>query len=232
MNNNMLLAMCDDEFQKIIENDKVIKELQKQKFNQHEEYWELMTVFTSKNEICGLYMNPITLGLWSFLYSIQNHYVIGGEKSKKDTDVFMYLLHAGFEGVKDTLYRDAKDFCQFHEIDYLQAELYLLQMIALAFRPLQMIDRTGVKNVGEGVHYNLQWLTGMISVVHEQTGANKYDIMYRTSLLQCFYYVINHLKKGDIHNRIRRRNSDEINAEIYKRTMELGQIYYNTKYKG
>lgn len=231
LKNDILLAMCDDEFQNILENDKVIQGLQKEKFNAHDEYWQLMTVFSAKNELEGVLLNPITVGMWCFLYSIKNPYVIGGKKEEKDTDVFMYLLHTGFDGLKQSLYEDAKDFCKKHELSYIQAQLYLLQMIALAFRPLEMISTTGVKHSGDGVHYNLQWLTGIISVVHEQTGEDKYAIMYRMSLLQSFYYVINHLKKGDIHNRIRRKNSDEINAEIYKRTMELGQIYYNTKYK-
>jgi hypothetical protein len=38
-------------------------------------------------------------------------------------------------------------------------------------------------------------------------------------------------RKADVEGRIKRRNSDEINAAIYQRTFELGTEYYNKFYK-
>ena len=229
-NLQMLLAMQDDDFQIILENDPIIKQLEKAKYSEHDQYWELMTVFSGKNELGNLVFNSITLGLWSFLYSIKNPYVIGeSKKQKKDTDVFLYLLHHGFQGLKDTLFEDSKDFCLKSNISYIQAEVYILQMIALSFRPMEML--TCYKKSSQPTRFNLQWLTSIISIVHKQCGCDRLYIMYKMSLLQIMYYVVNNLKQNDIHNKIKRKNSDQINAEIFKRTYELGQLYYNSKYK-
>jgi len=39
------------------------------------------------------------------------------------------------------------------------------------------------------------------------------------SLTECFYYMIQNARKYDDKNMIKRKNSDEIEAEIYRRTL-------------
>lgn len=228
-NLEIMLAMQDDAFQTILENDEIIQKLEKQKYHEEEEYWQLMTIFTGKNQLGNTVFNTISLGMWAFLYSIKNPYIVGGEKQRKDTDLFLYLLYRGFDGIKETLFEDSKDFCIKHEIGYTQASLYLLQMIDLSFRPLQMIGQSN--STGEPPHFNLEWVTMISSIVYRNTGCDRHFILYKMSLLECMYYVINELKRNDVKNTIKRRNSAEIDGAIFQRTYELGQIYYNMNYK-
>lgn len=224
----VLLAMQDDDFQKILQNDQYLTDLEKEKFSQQQQYWELMGVFSGKNQLNGVRFSVLTLGMWSFLYSIKNPFVVGGDKTKKDIDLFMFLLHEGFQGITENLYQNCENFCQKNEIDYRSAENYLYQMIFLAFRPLEEVPQIPS---GEKASFNLQWLTMVVSIVCRLCNAKRQFVLYKMSCTEAFYYVIQNLKENDIKNQIKRRNKIQIDAEIFKRTMELGKKYYDDKYK-
>lgn len=225
----VLLVMQDDDFRQILANDKIIEQLEKEKFNPQVEYWELMQVLSGKSSLENVVFKPLTLALWSFLYSINSPYVVQGQKTKKDTDVFLYLLHYGFQGLTDNLFQDSKDFCLNNNIDYTRGQLYILQMITLSFRPLQLLPKT--QGITEKSRFNLEWLTSMLSIVYKQSGCDRLYILHKMSLIQVFYYVINYLKQNDVKNQIRRRNTAQIDAQIFKRTYELGELYYQQNYK-
>lgn len=224
----ILLAMQDDDFKQILANDKIIEQLEKQKYNPQVEYWQLMQVLSGKSALGDVIFKPFTLALWSFLYSIKNPFVIGGDIQNKDVDLVLYLLHHGFSGLSQKIFADSKDFCIKNDLDYLQARVYILQMINLSFRPFEMLPNHGG---GQKPKFNLEWLISMCSIVYKQSGCDRFYILYQMSMIQAFYYVICCMKQNDVKNQIKRRNSDQINAQIYKRTYELGQIYYKTKYK-
>lgn len=225
----VLLAMQDDDFRHILAADKIIEQLEKQKFNPQIEYWELMQVLSGKSALNNIVFKPLTLALWSFLYSIKNPFVVGGEIKNKDVDLVLYLLHYGFNGLSQKIFTDSKDFCVNNDLDYLQAKVYIFEMINLSFRPFQLLPTTKVDS--EKSKFNLEWLTSIVSIVYKQSGCDRFYILYQMSMIQAFYYVICCLKQNDIKNQIKRRNSAQIDAEIYKRTYELGQIYYKAKYK-
>lgn len=229
-NLEMMLAMQDDDFQIILQNDDVLDQLEKQKFSTQQEYAELMYTFSGKIAINEIQFSVLTLGIWCFLYSIQNSIVCGEDDiSESDVDVFMYLLHKGYEGVSDNLYEDSKDFCLKHNIDYTEALIAIYKLIKMAFRPMEMLPSQYANS--EKSRFNLEWLTSIVSTVCRMVNCNRQYALYQMSMTEAFYYVVCHLKQGDVKGQIRRRNSDQINAEIYKRTMDLGKIYYETKYK-
>lgn len=225
----VLLCMQDDQFRQILENDPLIENLEKQKFNPQCEYWQLMQILSGKSSLQDSIFHPLTLSIWSFLYSIKNSYVVGGTITKKDTDVFLYILHHQLSNITDDLFEDSKDFCVKNNIEYMDAKLYILEMIELSFRPLQMLPKTSSED--EKARFNIQWLTSMASIVYKQIGADRFFIYHKMSLIQVFSHVVNHLKQNDVKNQIKRRNSAEIDAEIYKRTYYLGELYYQSKYK-
>ena len=224
----VLLCMQDDQFRQILANDPIIENLEKQKFNPQSEYWELMQILSGKSSLNDLVFNPLTLSAWSFLYSIKNTYVVGGTITEKDTDIFLYILHHGLDNITDDLFEDSKDFCVKNNIEYIDAKLYILEMIQLSFRPLQMLPKT---NSDEKSRFNTEWFTSIASIVYKQIGADRLFIYHKMSLIQVFSHVVNHLKQNDVKNQIKRRNSAEIDAEIYKRTYYLGELYYQSKYK-
>lgn len=229
-NLQMLLCMQDDQFKNILQNDQVLNQLDKQKNNKKDEYYQLMSVLSNRFIICGLKVKPITPMLWSFLYCIDNNFVTHKNQiTETDIDVFFYLLHYGLSALNDQLFYNSKDFCKQHSIDYQQAESQILQMILLAFRPMQMFPKNGIAK--EDVKFNLDWLTRIVSIVCPLTNKDSVYVMTEMSLTQAFSYVVQYSKQYDVNDEIKRRNSDQINAEIYKRTFELGKKYYQDNYK-
>ena len=57
------------------------------------------------------------------------------------------------------------------------------------------------------------------------TGKTSDEVIYDMSLTECYYYRIQKARETDVAGNIRRRNSDEVNELIYRRTMELGEEY-------
>lgn len=222
----MLLAMQDDQFQKILQNDKILNDLEKEKNDAQSEYLQLISVLTKSYKICNISIQPLTPILWSFLYCVKNQFVIREKQPENiDIDVFIYLLHFGIKAIDETLFEKAKDFCKLNNINYLQAKYQILNVIYLAFRAFEMLPHKD-----EQPHYNLDWLTRIVSLAVKMCGKDSEYIAFNMSLTECLYYVIQACRQGDIHNTIRRRNSDEVNEEMYKRTLELGKKYYEENY--
>lgn len=228
-NLDIMLAMQDDDFAQILENDEVLIQLEKEKFNSQDEYLELFYIFSGKLKFYDLELNVLTLGMWCFLYSIKNAFTTGKEPQKRDVDIFLYLLANNYNGISQNLYEQSLNYCELNNIPYEEAEFEILKMISICFRPLQMLPDTHENN--ERNRFNVDWLTSIISVVCKMTNCHKDEVLYKMNLNECFYYVIQNLRQNDYKAQIRRRNSEQINALIYERTFELGKIYYNTKYK-
>lgn len=226
----MLALQADDDFQKILQNDEILNQLENEKFSEKEEFTELMSVFSGKISINDIEFNMLTLGMWCYLYSIKNAIVCGEKVEKRDVDIFLYLLHEGYDGVSENIFSEAENFCVNNGIDYTSAEIAIYQLIKIAFRPLEMIpSRIPSENKP---HFNLEWMTGILSTVCRMTNCTRQFALYKMSLSESFYYFIHKLKENDYKNQIFRRNSGQIDAEIYKRTFELGKKYYYEKYKG
>lgn len=226
---NMMLAMQDDDFQKILQEDKIIEQLEKEKFSTQDQYLQLMYVFSGEFEISEVRFKVLTLGMWCFLYSIKNAFTISEKATKTDIDIFMYLLHHGYQGVSDQLFAQAQDFCEKNNISYETALKNIHKVISISFRPMELIPSVYI--TGQQNHFNLQWLTSVISSVCRYCNCTREYVLYKMSMVQAFYYLIQQLKENDTKNQIKRRNSAEIDAEIYKRTLQLGKKYYQEKYK-
>ena len=102
-------------------------------------------------------------------------------------------------------------------------------MIHLAFRPLQMFPQTQTQKTD--VKFNLDWLTKIVALCAKMTNKKSDQIMFDMSLTQVLSYVVQACRQGDVNDSIRRRNSDQVNEAMYKRTLELGKIYYQKNYK-
>lgn len=223
----VLLAMQDDEFQQILKNDKILNALEAEKYDKQIEYFQLISILTKSFTVCGLKIQPITPIMWCFLYCIDNRFVTHPEAVRRiDIDVFLYLLHNGT--VNDDLLHNAAGFCEKHNINYKQAGKQIIGLIALAFRPQSMLPKTPINEAD--VRYNVDWLTRIVSMACELTNQTSEYVMREMSLTEALSYAVQFARRNDVKGEIRRRNSDEVNIEIYKRTMELGEQYYNDKY--
>ena len=228
----LLQDMQDQEFQKILQNDEILNELDKQKNDAALQYLELMSFITKRFKICGIKIIPFTPVIVSYLYAIDNRFFNGkNEKIRPvDIDVIFYILSNGFDVISENLFEEALQFCPKHNITYPEAHLQILNLIHLSFRPLEMWPQMAINN-GQQAHYNLDWLTKILSIVAEMTNLDVNYIAYNMALTEVFSYVIQYLRKGDTKGNIRRRNSIQIDGEIYKRTIELGKEYSEKKRK-
>ena len=223
----IMLAMQDDAFAEIISNDPILQELEKEKFNHTDQFFQLMMILSKVFKINGVTVSCITPAIWSWLYCTKNAYAIRETPSQIDTDIFLYILHNGIKNIDDDYISAAAGFCEKNGIDYIEAQADLVNMIYLSFRPLEMLSGSST----DQPRFNADWLTQIVSVVAPLTGKKSDEIIFDMSLTQCFYYAVQMARKSDVEGRIKRRNSDEINAAIYQRTFQLGTEYYNKFYK-
>lgn len=222
-NSELFKAMLSPEFQRIIGDDPVLEALEQEKFNERDEYFELMMALSRVFTIDGVVVSCITPAAWAYLYSIGNAYAAGGTVREADTDIMLYVLHNGVGSIDAKLAERAAGFCASHGMDYASAEKDLRTMVYLSFRPLEMLG--GGSPGGERARFSLDWLTHVVSVVSPLAGLTAHQVMYDTSLTECFYYLIQKARQGDAKDEIRRRNSGEINEAIWLRTMELGREF-------
>lgn len=223
-------CMADDKFKEIMQNDEVLNELEEEKNNPQREYFELCCVLFKRFKIAGLTCIPITPAMWCLLYCLGNKIIVGGKVEKEDIDVFIYLMHNGLDAVDENLFNNAELFCDKHEIDYQYALLEICDMIKLTFRPMEMFPLPSIKD--EDVRFNVDWLTKVVSMACRVCNKTSDEVMMNMSLCECLYYVVQYCRVNDKDNTIRRRNSDEVNEQIYKRTMQLGKKYWEENYKG
>ena len=224
---DIMLAMQDDAFAEILKNDPVLIELQNEKYNATDEFFELMMILSKVFTINGTPVSCITPAIWSWLYCTGNAYANKKSPSKIDTDIFLYILNTGLKNIDADYISAAAGFCEKHGIDYIEAQGDLINMIYLSFRPLEMLSGGS----SDQPRFNADWLTQIASVVAPLTNKTSDQIIFDMSLTECFYYAIQMARKSDVDGKIKRRNSDEINSAIYQRTFELGTQYYNKFYK-
>lgn len=220
----MMRAMLEEEFQNVLKNDPILDELEKAKYDPQSSFFELMMILSKTFTVSGVVVSCITPAIWSYLYAIGSPYATGEDCHEIDTDIMLYLLHNGIHCIDNDLIDKANGFCSSHGMDYRTAEADLKTLIYLSFRPLEMIP-VSTSNQSEKARYDADWLTHLASVVCPFTGKTSDEVIYDMSLTECYYYCIQKARETDVAGNIRRRNSDEVNELIYRRTMELGEEY-------
>lgn len=224
----VMRAMLEPEFQKVLDNDPVLEQLEKSKYDPKITFFEVMSALSKTYRIDGVAVSCITPAIWSYLWATGNAFANSKEPSEIDVDIFLYLLHEGIQMADRDLVERAAGFCREHNISWESAANDLRTMVYLAFRPLEMLPVCGAGG-GEEPRFDLDWLTGLVAAVSPLTGKTSDEVIYDMSLCECMYYRIQKAREGDIKGEIRRRNSSEINGEIYLRTMELGRQYWESK---
>jgi hypothetical protein len=89
----------DKEFQRRFAEDKILDDLEAEKYNPQDEYFALLTVLNGKFVIGQYEVNAITPAIWSFLYITKSPFVSGNIKqiSKHDVDYILYILSKGLD---------------------------------------------------------------------------------------------------------------------------------------
>ncbi len=226
------ILAASDEFQKLLEEDEHLRELEASKYDRQEEFAGLMDVLFFPTVIGPLTVRPVTPAVWSYLWGMGNSYTADVRKANDmDTDIFLYLVSHDLRELKCTPAEVAAasiGYCGKNGISREAAETLLCGMIAQAFRPLRMLPETRFKGDGPNV-FDEDWLTRLCAIVTRETQERASYVMFEMSLHACCCYFIQALRKTDVNNTIRRRSGAELCRMIYEYTMKLAEGFLRKK---
>ena len=210
----------DQQFQKRFAEDEQLDYLDSLKHDKQVEFFELQLVLKKKLVIYGIEFNPLTVALYSYLYSIKSPIVFDLEKTTMiDIDIFFYLLQTKDYDV------DIKKIIT-NSINYSRDELHLKpqdavkvfeKLYKIEFRCLNLFPKTGEE---KEPLFNVDWMTSLASKIKPLTSYTTEEIYMDISLTQIYYYFANFCRmQGD--QRIFIRTEDEILYEEDHRMCEL-----------
>lgn len=210
----------DEQFQKIFKEDEQLDYLESLQHDKQIEFHQLQLMLYKKLNIFGLEFNPLTIALYSYLYSIQSPIVFDIKKTTMiDLDVFFYLLQtkdynwnmkqllaksAGY--IKNVLHLNEKQIVKVFE------KIYKIEFRCLNLFPKDDSEKKPM--------FNVDWITSITSKVKPLTSYSSEQIYKDISITEIYYYFANFCRmQGD--QRIFIRTEDEILAEEDKRICQL-----------
>ena len=213
----------DQEFQRIFATDKILDQLQAEKYNKQDEYFALLSVLNGKFVIGQYEVNAITPAIWSFLYISNSPFVNDVSKiTPTDVDFVLYLLAKGLDEAgssPEEIYNNSIGFCQKNGIDVIEAIKTIIDLIKISFRPLKMFPVT-TKSINAQPRFDADWLTGLVAKVHQVTGLKPKEIINQMSLTECCYYFAQYARMNSTQE-IMMRSDDEIITQMSMRTVDL-----------
>lgn len=210
----------DEQFQKIFAEDKQLDYLESLKHDKQIEKYQLLLTLNDTINILGVEVNPITLALYSYLYSVKSNIIFDVEKiTTVDLDLFFYLLQTKDYGLdfKSVLIK-SMGYCQKVMKLSLQEAVNLFQKIyKIEFRCLNLFPRTGQQ---KEALFNVDWMISIVSKVKPLTSYSTRELYKDVSLSQIYYYFANYCRmQGD--QSIFIRTEEEILYEEDFRMCEL-----------
>lgn len=214
----------DDEFQRRFAKDKILDELEAEKYNSQDEYFALLTVLNGKFVIGQYEVNAITPAIWSFLFITKSPFVTSNIKqiTKHDVDYILYILAKGLDDAgssPEQIYMNSLGFCENNGIDVFEAIRTILDLIKISFRPLKMFSASGT-TANIQPRFDADWLTGIAAKVHQVTGLTPKQIINEMSLTECCYYFAQYSRMNSTQE-IQMKSDEQIMVQMSRRTVDL-----------
>lgn len=210
----------DDQFQKIFAEDQKLDYLQSLKHDKQIEFHQFQLMLRKKLNIFGLEFNPLTIALYSYLYSIKSPIVFDIKSTTMiDLDIFFYLLQTkDFNWNVKQLFSKALGFCQnVLKLNQSQTIKIFEKIYKIEFRCLNLFPKTDQQ---KNPLFNVDWVTSLASKVKPLTSYSTQQIYNEVSITEVYYYFANYCRmQGD--QRIFIRTEDEILAEQDLRMCQL-----------
>ena len=176
-------------------------------------------------------LKPITLALWSYLYTIKSPIIFEEKKiSTVDIDMFFYLLETKNFTSPDVVLQKSLNFCNKNlPITGEQLKYVFQKLLKISFRALNMFPK--YKLEGGKPAFNVDWLTSIATKVVQVSNYNIQQVYSEISVCQAYYLFAQFCReKGS--EAIYLRTEDEIMQEedlrscvlIAERLIELGAI--------
>lgn len=211
----------DEQFQQRFSKDKQLDYLDSLRHDKQIEFYELQLLINKKIRIFGQTLNPITLSLYSYLYSIKSNIIFDVEHiTVVDLDLFFYLLQTkdyNFD-LKQLLLK-SMGYCQKVMKLNLQQTVDLFQKIyKVEFRCLNLFPRNGSQE--KEVLFNVDWIVSIVSKIKPLTSYSTEQLYKDVSLSEIYYYFASYCRmQGD--QSIFIRTEDEI---LYEEDLRMCQL--------
>lgn len=220
------------EFQKLIADDPVLKELDDSKIDFDLEGLLLWDVLGGITEICGMKMSPLTPAIWSNLWLIRHPLATGGKPTFRDVATAVYMLtHSYAESAAPDF---DKNVMKYAEDVSLTPEIApdvwneLVDMVKRAEFPLKMLPQTA--SGGEPV-YDADWLLSVCSVAAAEARISLRDAALNFPLSAVYGLMVVRARKANPSASYRKHTPDWISKRTLERVEELGDEFLKEHYK-
>ena len=210
----------DDQFQDRFGKDKTLDQLEELKYNPFIQYCQFQLLNHNKLDFNGIILEPLTLSLWAFLYSIKSPVAVEEESiTMIDINLFFYLLQTKKYNVQlKQLYIDSLNYCtEKMKMTEQQAVDIFRKLLQINFRVLNMFPRmkTNKKPV-----YNADWMTSIVTKVHQVSSYSTQQLYNQISFCEVYYLFAQYCRENG-SEAIYLRTEEEIQIQIDKRSTEL-----------
>lgn len=226
----LLYLTASEEFQKLFAGDRILDQLEAERFDEHLEFNLTMETLGQVFQIGTFAVSGITAALWALLWSIGSAYAVGGkEAAEADADVFLWLLANRLTKPFDlhSLPGVASGSCAAAGLTFEEAHAELLELVAMAFAPLALLPPSRCS--GEKPRFDSDWLCWIAGIAARESGETARYCMHEMPLSVCFRHYINLLRRDDYKNTIRRRPDAEICEAMLARTDELCEEFLKVR---
>lgn len=211
----------DQQFQQRFSKDKVLDSLDEQKHNQQVQFIQLQLLLNKKIRLYGIDFNPITVALFSYLYSIRSPIVIKDKDiTVIDLNIFFYLLQTKDYNTDITLVlqKSMNYFESVLKLNIDQATNVFNKMYKTQFRVLSLFPNHS-KGDDENL-FNVDWALSLISKVKGLVSYSTEQLYKDIPITQIYYYFANYCRNNG-NEGIFIRTEDQILFEEDKRVCQL-----------
>ena len=219
------------EFQKLLADDPVLKELDESRIDYELEGLLLWDALGGITTICGMKVSPITPAIWSNLWLLRNPLATGGKPAFRDVCVAVFLLtHSFAESVGDDLGERAERYAVEIALTQEIAPDVWSELVGMANRtefPLKMLPQT--HSTGEPV-FDADWLLSVCSVAAAEAGITLRDAALNFPLSAVYGLMVVRARKANPSASYRKHTPEWISSATLKRVQELGDEYLEKNY--
>lgn len=215
------LLTKDQQFQKRFGEDKELDKLDEQKHNQQIQFLQLQLLLHKKIRLYGIDFNPITVALFSYLYSIRSPVILKkGDITVVDLNIFFYLLQTkDYNSDIGLVLQKSMNYCKrVLNLTTEQATEVFNKMYKIQFRVLSMFP----SNTNGDVEclFNVDWALNLISKVKELVSYTTEQLYKDVSIMQIYYYFADYCRNNG-SEAIFIRTEQQILFEEDKRVCQL-----------
>lgn len=210
----------DQQFQKRFKEDEQMDYLESLEHDKQIQFHELQLCLNNQIDVYDIKLNPLTLALFSYLYSIESPIVFDIQKTTLiDIDVFFYLLQTKDYGCDiKQVFTKALGFCKnVLKLNQEQTVKLFNRIYKIEFRCLNLFPKC---DQYKKPLFNIDWMISIISKVKPLTSYSTKELYRDISLSQVYYYFASYCRmQGD--QRIFIRTEEQILYEQDCRMCEL-----------